>query len=170
MANKFQIYASNLEYVYTDDTAYTNSTFRQSGGVPNNTASAFAVNTALYCASIICKSIIDAMIANTSDAANYGIDDVNSLESNLESMLSNLNVKTATKWATGRTFTLRDSDGANFGAPSTVDGSGAVQLALPSTIKASLTGTASNAAKIGNKTFSMTFDSATGTLDITYTD
>ena len=168
MANNFQIYASNLNYVYTDDATYTNSAFRQSGGVPNNTASAYAVNTALYCASLVCKCLIDAMIANTSDVASYGIDDAATLTTNLGGMLSNLNVKTATKWATIRNITISDADGTNSGMPIQVDGSSDVTLKLPQTIKGSLIGTASNASNINNKSFNMTYDSSTGTLDITY--
>lgn len=52
---------------------------------------------------------------------------------------------TTTKWGTARNITISDSDGTNTGAAVSVDGSGAVTLKLPSTIKASLTGNASTA-------------------------
>ena len=53
----------------------------------------------------------------------------------------------AGKWTTARNFTIKDSDSTNSGTAASVDGSGAVTLLLPSTIKASLTGNASTATK-----------------------
>lgn len=53
----------------------------------------------------------------------------------------------AGKWTTARNFTIKDSDSTNSGTAVSVDGSAAVTLLLPSTIKASLTGNASTATK-----------------------
>lgn len=50
---------------------------------------------------------------------------------------------TASAWTTARNFTI--SDGTNTGTPSSVDGSNNVTIKLPTTIKANLTGTASEA-------------------------
>lgn len=63
------------------------------------------------------------------------------------------NASTATKWATGRTFKIQDSDGTNTGTSVTgVNGSGDVTIKLPSTIKATLTGTADTAKATSNST------------------
>lgn len=56
------------------------------------------------------------------------------------------NASTATsagKWTTARNFTIKDSSSANAGTATSVDGSGAVTLLLPATIKASITGNCS---------------------------
>ena len=53
----------------------------------------------------------------------------------------------AGKWTTARNFTIKDSDSTNSGTAVSVDGSAAVTLLLPSTIKASLSGNASTATK-----------------------
>lgn len=49
------------------------------------------------------------------------------------------------KWATAREFKIYDSDSTNYGAATSVDGSSAVSLYLPATIKASLSGNATSA-------------------------
>lgn len=55
------------------------------------------------------------------------------------------NAGTATKLATARTFTITDNDATNSQAAETAfDGSANFTVKLPSTIKASLTGTATN--------------------------
>lgn len=51
----------------------------------------------------------------------------------------------AAKWTTARAFKITDSDATNSGASVNVDGSAAVTLKLPSTIKASLSGKATSA-------------------------
>lgn len=51
----------------------------------------------------------------------------------------------AAKWTTPRAFKVTDSDGTNSGASVNVDGSAAVTLKLPSTIKATLAGKATSA-------------------------
>ena len=50
---------------------------------------------------------------------------------------------TTLKWGTARNVSISDSDATNTGSSVSVDGSGAVTLKLPSTIKATLTGNAS---------------------------
>ena len=52
---------------------------------------------------------------------------------------------TTTKWGTARNITIYSSDGTGAGAAVSVDGSGAISLKLPSTIKATLDGNASSA-------------------------
>lgn len=47
---------------------------------------------------------------------------------------------TTTKWGTSREVTISSSDGTGKGSSVNVDGSGKVELKLPSTIKASITG------------------------------
>ncbi len=55
---------------------------------------------------------------------------------------------TTTKWGTARNITIKDADSTNAGTAVSVDGSAAVTLLLPSTIKASITGNASTATKL----------------------
>ena len=58
------------------------------------------------------------------------------------------NATSATKWATKRSFTVKDADNTNAGTATTgVDGTADVVLNLPSTIKATLSGNASSATK-----------------------
>lgn len=58
---------------------------------------------------------------------------------------------TANKWATPRTITIKDDSRTNAGTPTTgVDGSGNIELLLPTTIIANLTGTAEMANKDSN--------------------
>ena len=52
---------------------------------------------------------------------------------------------TTEKWGTARNITIKDADSTNSGTAVSVNGSAAVTLLLPSTIKASLTGNASTA-------------------------
>ena len=52
---------------------------------------------------------------------------------------------TTTKWGTARNVTIYSSDGTGGGTAVSVDGSGAISLKLPSTIKATLSGNASSA-------------------------
>ena len=61
------------------------------------------------------------------------------------------NASTATsagKWTTARNFTIKDHDSTNAGTAVSVDGSGAITLLLPSTIKATLSGNASTATQV----------------------
>lgn len=51
----------------------------------------------------------------------------------------------AAKWTTARTFKISDADATNTGTGVNVDGSGAVNLKLPATIKATLSGNAASA-------------------------
>ena len=55
---------------------------------------------------------------------------------------------TTSKWGTARNITI--SDGTNSGTATSVDGSGAITLNLPGTIKANLSGNASSATKATN--------------------
>lgn len=55
---------------------------------------------------------------------------------------------TTSKWGTARNITI--SDGTNSGTATSVDGSGAITLNLPRTIKANLSGNASSATKATN--------------------
>lgn len=55
---------------------------------------------------------------------------------------------TTSKWGTARNITI--SDGTNSGTATSVDGSGAITLNLPGTIKANLSGNASSATKAIN--------------------
>ena len=59
------------------------------------------------------------------------------------------NITTA-NWGTARNISISDSDGTNTGTAVSVNGSAAVTLKLPATIKASLTGNASTATKATN--------------------
>lgn len=52
---------------------------------------------------------------------------------------------TTTKWGTARNISIADSDATNTGSAISVDGSSAVTLKLPGTIKASLSGNATTA-------------------------
>jgi len=68
------------------------------------------------------------------------------------------NITTA-KWGTARNITIKDSDSTNSGTAVSVDGSDAITLLLPNTIKASLTGnatTATTATKLGTTTVGST--------------
>ena len=56
------------------------------------------------------------------------------------------NITTA-NWGTARNISISDSDGTNTGSAVSVNGSAAVTLKLPSTIKATLSGNASTATK-----------------------
>lgn len=55
---------------------------------------------------------------------------------------------TTVKWGTARNITIKDASQTNGGSAVSVDGSGAITLLLPSTIKATLTGNASTASKL----------------------
>ena len=55
---------------------------------------------------------------------------------------------TTTKWGESRNITIKDADSTNAGSSVSVNGSTAVNLLLPSTIKATLTGNASTATKL----------------------
>lgn len=55
---------------------------------------------------------------------------------------------TTEKWGTARNITIKDADSTNSGTAVSVNGSAAVTLLLPSTIKASLSGTATSATKL----------------------
>ena len=55
------------------------------------------------------------------------------------------NIQTADKWSTARSFSISDASSAHTGASENVDGSINVNLKLPSTITASLEGTANRA-------------------------
>ena len=59
------------------------------------------------------------------------------------------NITTA-NWGTARNISISDSDGTNTGSAVSVNGSAAVTLKLPATIKATLTGNASTATKLSN--------------------
>lgn len=72
------------------------------------------------------------------------------LPSTIKATLSG-NASTATsagKWTTARNFTIKDHDSTNAGTAVSVDGSGAITLLLPSTIKATLSGNASTATQV----------------------
>lgn len=72
------------------------------------------------------------------------------LPSTIKATLSG-NASTATsagKWTTARNFTIKDHDETNAGTAVSVDGSEAITLLLPSTIKATLSGNASTATKV----------------------
>lgn len=73
---------------------------------------------------------------------------------------SSLSVDKANKWTTARNFTIADADKSNTGTAVSVDGSAAVTLVLPSTIKATLKGNADTASKLTNLTSA---DSASST-------
>ena len=55
---------------------------------------------------------------------------------------------TTANWGTARNISISDSDGTNTGTATSVNGSQAYTLKLPSTIKASLTGTADDAKRV----------------------
>ena len=57
---------------------------------------------------------------------------------------------TTTNWGTARNISIADNDSTNTGTAVSVNGSTAVKLKLPSTIKATLTGNASTATKFVN--------------------
>ena len=72
------------------------------------------------------------------------------LPSTIKATLSG-NASTATsagKWTTARNFTIKDHDSSHSGTAVSVDGSGAITLLLPSTIKATLSGNASTATQV----------------------
>ena len=84
---------------------------------------------------------------------------------------------TTANWGTARDMAISDSDGTNTGSSVSVNGSKAVILKLPSTIKATLSGNASTATKLatartialtGSVTGSGTFDGS-GNLSIATT-
>ena len=58
-------------------------------------------------------------------------------------LASNANAVSASKWSSARIFYIADSDASNTGEGVSVDGSKDITLKLPSTIKASITGHAS---------------------------
>ena len=58
-------------------------------------------------------------------------------------LASNANAVSASKWSSARTFYVADSDASNTGEGVSVDGSKDITLKLPSTIKAAITGHAS---------------------------
>ena len=58
-------------------------------------------------------------------------------------LASNANAVSASKWSSARTFYVADSDASNTGEGVNVDGSKDITLKLPSTIKAAITGHAS---------------------------
>jgi hypothetical protein len=60
------------------------------------------------------------------------------------------NITTA-NWGTARNISIADSDATNTGTAVSVNGSGAVTLKLPATIKATLSGNASSASKLATK-------------------
>ena len=65
----------------------------------------------------------------------------------------NTTVEQAKKWTTARDFTISDKNGTNTGAATSVDGSDAVDLKLPSIIEADLSGNADSATQLKfNKT------------------
>lgn len=55
---------------------------------------------------------------------------------------------TTSKWGTKRTITVKDNDGTNSQSNTDIDGSANFDLKLPSTIKATLTGSATSAGKL----------------------
>lgn len=59
---------------------------------------------------------------------------------------------TTSKWGAARNVAISDADATNTGTAVSVDGSAAVTLKLPATIKATLNGTASIATKLGTTT------------------
>lgn len=63
---------------------------------------------------------------------------------------------TTEKWGTARNITIKDADSTNSGTSVSVNGSAAVTLLLPSTIKASLTGNATSASKLNTGTTTYT--------------
>jgi hypothetical protein len=75
----------------------------------------------------------------------------------------------AEKWGTARNVYIKDADGTNTSAAVSVDGSGTINLKLPATIKANVTGNVSTATKIKGKTVAIvsSFDSNTGVLALT---
>lgn len=60
------------------------------------------------------------------------------------------NADTASALATARSINVQDADGTNTGTAASFDGTANVNIKLPSTIKASLTGNASSASKVNN--------------------
>lgn len=69
---------------------------------------------------------------------------------------------TTTNWGTARNFTIKDADSTNSGAAVSVNGSGAVTLLLPSTIKANITGKATSAGTADSATTATTATTCTG--------
>lgn len=55
---------------------------------------------------------------------------------------------TTSKWGTARTITVKDNDGTNSQSNTNINGSANFDLKLPSTIKASITGSATSAGKL----------------------
>lgn len=75
---------------------------------------------------------------------------------------------TADTWTTARNFTIKDSDGTNTGAATSVRGDDNETLYLPSTIKATLSGNASTATKFANSV-SLWGNSFDGSSDLSST-
>ncbi len=94
----------------------------------------------------------------------------------------------AAKWSTARTFQIKDADATNSGTGVSVDGSAAVTLKLPSSIKANITGNLTGIADkakalsnasgtlldVGSSTTPVYFDdgvpvAVSGTLDVSIT-
>lgn len=67
---------------------------------------------------------------------------------------------TTTRWGTARNIGVVNSDGTGTAVTTSVNGSANVNLRLPSTIKASLTGNAATATKVNNK-LTLKFDTGT---------
>lgn len=75
----------------------------------------------------------------------------------------------AAKWITPRAFTIDDYDGSHTGASVSVDGSTDVSLKLPSTIKATLEGLASQASStVGTLTIKLNSGTTENTNQFTY--
>jgi len=69
---------------------------------------------------------------------------------------------TTTKWGTARNISIADADATNTGSAISVDGSSAVTLKLPSTIKASLSGNISGCTNIDGLLYFDTTNSRVG--------
>ena len=63
----------------------------------------------------------------------------------------------ADKWNTARNFQVSDSDAAHTGTAVSVNGSKAIVLPLPATIKATLEGNASSANKVNHKYYFLSY-------------
>ena len=69
---------------------------------------------------------------------------------------------TTANWGTARNFTIKDADSTNSGTAVSVNGSNAVTLLLPSTIKANLTGKATSAGTADTAITATTATTTTG--------
>ena len=69
---------------------------------------------------------------------------------------------TTANWGTARNFTIKDADKTNAGTAVSVNGSGAVTLLLPATIKANITGKATSAGTADSATKATTATTCTG--------